>query len=250
MTDLGVQLYTVRRFLKDSDMINATLSELISIGYSSFQLYGNLKKLEELASATRECGATIVGALVTHNEFTSEPGKLFDICQKYQIPDLGVSSNRTECKNICEYIEKTNALAKEARAHGISFSYHNHSHEFIQDESCKCPMEYMLEQFTADVDFMPDTYWLQHGGVDVRRFLEITKGRVKILHLKDMKRTEEGHTYAEVGSGNLYFEGMISTAISAGVTNLIVEQDECEISPLVSLKKSYDYTTKLLKGVI
>lgn len=245
---LGVQLYTARRLLRDKETLVNSLSEIKNIGYNAFQLYGNLDVLENLAKASRECGADIVGALVTHNEFLSEPGRLFDICERYSISDIGISSNLSECKNICEYIDKTNELARESRARGFSFSYHNHSHEYIKDEHGKCPMEYMLEYFSGDVDFMPDTYWLAHGGADIRRFLELTQGRVKILHLKDLKRTESGHTYTEVGYGNLYFEGIIKTALSVGIDNFVVEQDESEISPLVSLKKSYDYINKLFEG--
>ena len=38
---------------------------------------------------------------------------------------------------------------------------------------------------TETVNFMPDTYWLQDGGYDVRYFLEKARNRVRILHLKD-----------------------------------------------------------------
>ena len=248
MNNLGVQLYTVRRLIKEEDKIKSTLFKLREIGYTSFQLYGNIEKIEQLASASLECGASIVGVLVTCAELTEEPGRLFAVCKKYGITDIGVSSNAVECENICEYVDKVNALAKDARAMGFSFSYHNHSHEFIKDKDGVSPMEYMLKYLTPDVDFMPDTYWLQHGGVDVRRFLEIVGDRTKILHLKDMKRTKDGHTYAEVGYGNLYFEGIIKTATACGIKNFVVEQDECEENPLVSLKKSYDYIKELIRS--
>ena len=248
MNNLGVQLYTVRRLIKEEAEIKPILSKLREIGYTSFQLYGNIERIEKLASATLECGANIVGVLVTCAELTNEPGRLFSVCKKYGITDIGVSSSAVECENICEYVDKVNLLAKEARTMGFSFSYHNHSHEFIKDKDGVSPIEYMLGHFTSDVDFMPDTYWLQHGGADIRRFLEIVGERTKILHLKDMKRTKDGHTYAEVGYGNLYFEGIIKTAIECGIRNFVVEQDECEENPLVSLKKSYDYLKELIRS--
>ena len=91
------------------------------------------------------------------------------------------------------------------------------------------------------VDFMPDTYWIHDGGYDVRYFLNQTKNRVNILHLKDMKRTEQGHTFAEVGSGNLYFKGIIKTAVDCGIKHFVVEQDSCEGNPIESLSQSYKY---------
>ena len=109
-------------------------------------------------------------------------------------------------------------------------------------------MSRFLKEFDAKtVDFMPDTYWLHDGGYDVRYFLEQTKGRVKYLHLKDMKRTEQGHFFAEIGNGNLYFEGIIKTAIDCGIRNFIVEQDECDGDPIESLKQSYKNITAILE---
>lgn len=34
--------------------------------------------------------------------------------------------------------------------------------------------------------FVLDTYWVQHGGGDVRAWMEKLAGRIDILHLKDM----------------------------------------------------------------
>ena len=71
-------------------------------------------------------------------------------------------------------------------------------------------MQLLIEGFDEKlVDFMPDTYWLQFGGIDVRAFIEKLSGRIKILHLKDMKRTAEGITYAEIGSGNINFNSFL-----------------------------------------
>jgi sugar phosphate isomerase/epimerase len=109
-------------------------------------------------------------------------------------------------------------------------------------------MDRFIKEFDAEtVDFMPDTYWLHDGGYDVRHFLEQTNGRVKILHLKDMKRTEDGHTFAELGNGNLYFEGIINTALNCDITNFIVEQDICEGDAIESLKQSYKFIKSLLE---
>ena len=100
------------------------------------------------------------------------------------------------------------------------------------------------------VDFMPDTYWIQHGGCDVRRFIEQTKGRAKIIHLKDMIKTKDGHMYAEVGEGNLWFEGILKTAKECGTNYYVVEQDICEINPLESIKISFENTKKMMEELL
>lgn len=140
-------------------------------------------------------------------------------------------------------------MQKRQMTKGLRFSYHNHGHEFIKLGSGEIPMISFLEGFeTETVNFMPDTYWLHDGGFDVRCFLDKTRNRVRMLHLKDMKRLENGHTFTEVGNGNLYFEGIIKTAIDLGIEEFIVEQDICEGNPLDSLKISYDYIKNILEG--
>ena len=110
-------------------------------------------------------------------------------------------------------------------------------------------MKFFLEGFDPQtVSFMPNTYWIHDGGYDVRRFLEETQGRVKILHLKDMKRTESGHTFTEVGNGNLYMSGIIKTALEKGIRELVVEQDICEADSVDSLKSSYQTIKKILEA--
>lgn len=107
-------------------------------------------------------------------------------------------------------------------------------------------MELFIEGFDSEtVDFMPDTYWIQNGGADIRHIIEKLRGRVKIIHLKDMKRTPGGQTFAEIGYGNLYFEGIIETALDCGIKQFVVEQDECDGNPIDSLKKSIEYLNSI-----
>ena len=85
---------------------------------------------------------------------------------------------------------------------------------------------------------------MQHGGGDVREWIEKCKGRVDILHLKDMAKcdgNEPAQYITEIGNGNLYWEGIIETAIRTGVKHFVVEQDTCPGDPFESLKKSSDY---------
>jgi len=65
-------------------------------------------------------------------------------------------------------------------------------------------------------------------------------------HAKAAK--EEGHTFTELGNGNLYFEGIIKTAHGCGIKHFVVEQDVCEGDPIESLRQSYKYIKRVLEG--
>lgn len=248
MKSIGVQLYTVRDLLTTNSEIMRTLTAIKEIGYDSVQLFGSMELIENCAKYSAQAGLEIAGILIDLNSCEKNKKSLFELCGKYHISDIGVSTNFSECRDTDAYIKRLNLFAAQAKNAGINFSYHNHGHEFIKLEDGKTAMDRFLKEFDAEtVDFMPDTYWIHDGGYDVRYFLEQTKGRVKILHLKDLKRTEQGHTFAEIGNGNLYFKGIIETARHCGINQFIVEQDICEIHPLDSIKKSYKYLTVLLE---
>ena len=248
MKCIGAQLYTVREKLTSSDETKATLSAIKNIGYDSVQLFGSIDLASSHAKAAKEVGLTILGVLTNLSECEMNAKKWFDLCKEYNIKDIGVSTTFSECQNVKAYIKRINLFAKEANDNGLTFSYHNHGHEFIKLDSGEIPMFSFLEGFeTETVNFMPDTYWLHDGGCDVRYFLEKTKNRVRILHLKDMKRIKQGHTFTEVGNGNIYFEGIIKTAHNCGITNFIVEQDICEGDAIESLKQSYQHIKMLLE---
>ena len=247
MITLAAQLYTVRDHLTDAPAIRNTMEKIREIGYTAVQLFGAAEPAEKCARAAAEAGLRISGILANLDKYEENLDAYLEICGKYGIKDLGVSASVTEPEAVAEYIKRANRMARTVKAYGLTFSYHNHATEFIKLPDGRRVMDCYLEGFEKGlIDFMPDTYWVHCGGFDVRRFLELTEGRVKILHLKDMKYTKDGQTFAEVGSGNLYFEGILPLARKLGIDTFVVEQDSCDGDPIQSLKKSYEYVRSLL----
>lgn len=248
MIEIGAQLYTVRNLLND-DVIKSTLSKIKEIGYNAVQLYnlGSNDSIENCCEICNELGLKVSGILTDLDWCERNQDFLVSLCEKYKISDIGVSSRVMDYESAMEYIPRANAFGKKVKQKGFTFSYHNHGHEFIKTSCDKTVMDLFLDGFDKNVTLMPDTYWIHDGGYDARHFLEITKGRVEILHLKDVKRTKEGHTFAEIGYGNLYFKGIFEIAKKCEITKFFVEQDECEGNPLDSLCKSYNYIKSVLE---
>ncbi len=249
MINIGAQLYTVREKMRTPEEIRCTIRKIKEIGYGSVQLFGSLELIKNCVEACKLENVGIVGILTDLPACQRDEKELLKICRENNIPDLGISSSPEEYADPWAYIERVNAFARKAVNAGITFSYHNHGHEFVKITEDKTAMELFLEGFDKEcVSFMPDTYWVHDGGYDVRYFLEQTGPRIKILHLKDLKRMEQGHFFAEVGNGNLYMKGILKTAQSCGVRNFIVEQDECDGDPFESLRLSYQNLQKILEG--
>jgi len=83
-----------------------------------------------------------------------------------------------------------------------------------------------------------DTYWVQFGGGDPVDYINRLKGRVPVLHLKDMAPGEE-RRFAEIGEGILDWPAILAASEAAGTEWLCVEQDNCyDRDPLDSAKIS------------
>ena len=240
---IAIQLYTIRNYTKTPEDAELALAKLKEMGSDSVQLAGKLETLEITAKAAKKVGLKVVGILSNLDTCEKYQEELFSILRTYGGTDLGISADEVGDQAVA-MIERANKFCKIASQNGFSFSYHNHSHEFIKGESGKRAIDYIVSDFIGDL--MPDTYWLQHGGVDVIKFIEDNYKKIKILHLKDMQRTTDGVTFSELGKGNMNMKGIIEKAKALGITKLIVEQDVCGIDSLLSAKISVDY----LKGVM
>lgn len=242
---LGLQLYTVRDKMTDKASTRDTLLKIKKMGYECVQLASSVENMQMTAELCKEIGLSAVGLLGNIDMCESNGDKLFEIARICGAKDIGISSGIKTEKEAFDLIKRVNSFAKKARDNGFTFSYHNHSNEFIRGESQKTLIQLLIEGFDSSlVDFMPDTYWIQHGGADIRDFILKLGGRIKILHLKDMKRTADGPTFSEIGAGNINFVGVIEVARQVGIEHFIVEQDKCDADSLLSAKTSYDHITK------
>ena len=245
MKRLGLQLYTVREQLADSALRLETLARLKTLGCDTVQLFGSTDLVASWAPDCRKLGLDVIGIVGDLNDCEAEQDRLFAICREYGIGDISVSSTTKTLEEAEAYLPRINRFARQAVAAGFTFSYHNHSNEFCRTSCGKTVMDLFLEGFDPCITFVPDTYWIQHGGADVRHFLERLGKRIRILHLKDMKRGENGPTFAEVGYGNLWFEGILETAKNCGVEEYVIEQDTCEGDPVQCVERSLQYLKSL-----
>lgn len=242
---LGVQLYTIRESMKTADDVRASFKKLRELGYTQAQTAGCAIPYDEFGKLAREAGIEIVG---THDNLQM----LFDdpeqsmanhrLLGTTNIGTGGMPGQYFESKeNLAEFIKKANAAADIIYKQGFKFTYHNHSREYMKFDG-KTIMEILADGLDpVKTSFVLDTYWVQHGGGDVRYWIEKLAGRIDILHLKDMGRNAQGPFITEIGNGNLYFKAIVETAESTGVKYYVVEQDSCPADPFDSLKSSAEY---------
>jgi sugar phosphate isomerase/epimerase len=162
---------------------------------------------------------------------------------------------REDEAELAKFIELFNETAMNYAPYGMKLTYHHHSFEFKKLSDGRTTLfDKLVEGFTEpNISFVLDTYWLQHGGKDIRATIEQLAGRVDILHLKDM---EAMRRYAvagtntvyfapgitEVGSGNINFKDIIPLAEKCGAKYFVVEDDRAvDVGSYDAVRKSADY---------
>ncbi len=142
---------------------------------------------------------------------------------------------RKDADSYKQFAKEASALAETLAERGFTWSYHNHSFELEKFDG-RTALSILYEEsdpryFLAEID----TYWIQHGGGDPAQWIIDLKGRIKLLHLKDMAMKGREQLMAEVGEGNLNWPRILAAAKEAEVEWYIVEQDICQRDPFESL---------------
>lgn len=252
MKEIGLQLYSIRDWFKYEEHIEAAFKRIAKMGYTQAQTAGLLPiPVEKFAQYAKNAGIEFVGTHYDWDEICNNFEETIRVHEVLGTTNIGLGSMPKEARQSKEelfaFIDKTNKMAAKYAARGYKFTYHNHSFEFKKIDG-KTIMDYLIEGFDKDnVSFVLDTYWVQHGGADIRRLIERLAGRVDILHLKDMGACQGGEHgnnpyITDIGSGNIDFVDIVDTAEKAGVKYFVVEQDgNYEVDSMTSVQKSIEY---------
>jgi sugar phosphate isomerase/epimerase len=258
---IGIQLYTLRNLIaKDA---KATLQAVADAGYKQVELYG-FPKAQPMIAAAKDAGLAIHSA---HFEWDcvvnpkdaalSDFSRVLDQAKETGLSHLVIPylmpGNRKTLDDYKKVIAHANVAAAKAKEVGIQLAYHNHNFEFAPHEGGKSGFDLFVEEFSADMKFELDVFWVVAAGLDPVRLLDQLKGRVTQLHLKDLKQGIQTPTFdnnlsedafQELGDGVIAMEPIIAAAEKAGVEHCHVEQDQSP-DPLASIRQSMEYLKKI-----
>ena len=247
----GIQAWTVRDLMPMGDAATTaeTFKKLSEYGYSELQTIWLTLPAEEYAKLAHDNGISVIGTHFEFDDMIANPEKTMETHNILGAKCIGIGGmpkyayeNRDSLLRFCESVNKFAAIINKQ---GFRFTYHNHSTEFKKISETETMMDILFANLDpVTTSFCLDTYWVQHGGGDVRYWIEKLSGRIDILHLKDMKMGLDGvQAITSIGDGNLYFKGIVEAAEKAGVKHYIVEQDTnfVDNDPLKASKNSAEY---------
>jgi sugar phosphate isomerase/epimerase len=246
LTQVAIQLYTLRDQCTTLPDFVATLQKCHDIGYRAVQLSGVKVPHAEAKKALDAAGMTICATHEPGHEILDQPEA---VCARLQAVGVTQTAYPYPAGIDFKSEEAVRALAKKLDAagavfakNGIMLSYHNHAIELTGFADTTVLDFIYQETKPANLKAELDTYWIQYGGGDPAAWIEKLSGRVPVLHLKDYGFGQDDKPFfAEIGHGNLNWPRIFAAAEKAGTEWLVVEQDTCPGDPFVSIKKSYDY---------
>ncbi|MCP5144728.1 MAG: sugar phosphate isomerase/epimerase [Gammaproteobacteria bacterium] len=245
----GVQLFTVREGLQKD--VAGTLARLAQIGIREAELFGltggpdaKVFGLQpaEFAAIARDNGIS--------TPFSHIDGTLTNIGPTAELAhQLGVNTvviaaptSFAQMRNgrftlvppeslaqLDKLAESLNAAAREYKALGLTFGYHNHHVEFMPVEHVVA-YDYLMEKTDpALVLIEMDLGWLASMGLDPVAYLQRYAGRVLACHMKDFDpdvvTDEPARQLFAPGSGKTDFASVLATMQSIGAGHGFIEID-------------------------
>ncbi|WP_442510709.1 sugar phosphate isomerase/epimerase family protein [Novipirellula sp. SH528] len=257
---IGIQLYTLRNQIKDD--VAGTLKAVADAGYKQVEPYG-FPNAKPMIDAARDNGLAIHSSHFDWDSVVNPDDKgvppFSEILEKAK--DAGLThlvvpyladKNRTTLDDYKVTAHRCNKAAEEAHAAGIQLAYHNHAFEFEPKEGGKYGYEVLMDEFSDQMKFEVDIFWVQLGGHNPAELIRKLKGRVSQLHLKDLNKQTPVPTYngvaneafEELGDGVIPMDPIFAAAAEAGVVHCHVEQDQSP-DPLASIRQSMTHLKKM-----
>jgi sugar phosphate isomerase/epimerase len=257
---IGLQLYTLGD--EPSKDLDGVLAKVAAIGYRDLELPSLLGKTPEALkaaamrakvnfscihlSAMPNIPATALSLMSPTQRIVDDLGVLGikDVVMPIQLLPEGFKPAADESIQAAiaramaeaggDIWKRTAALLNEKatalKPHGIRLGYHNHNIEFAPVGNTTGWEILASETDKSLIKFEVDVGWIAAAGLDPVAFLNAHKGRVRWLHVKDVKATTKTNFAltmdpTEVGSGKQDWARILPAAYKAGVEHFFVEQE-------------------------
>lgn len=257
MSRIGLQMYTLRDFVKTPDDFKNTLRRVAEIGIENVQITPpGFFTVEETAKLLKDNGLKAdsvfrsTGKIVDGIEQAKRDAEILgtDVLRTDSIPN----EMRNDADGYRRFAQQMNAEGRACKAAGLRYIYHFHAFEWINFGDVR-GIDILLNETDPDaVMFQPDVFWLTNAGTEASVSLKMFKGRAFYMHVKDYAiRKLEGKIedvpfhFASVGTGNLNWPGIIASADEIGIERFVIEQDMCEGDAFDAVKLSFDNLNKM-----
>jgi sugar phosphate isomerase/epimerase len=249
---IGAQLYTVRSVLPKKPQ--ETLRAIEQIGFAEVEVVAN--QMEPMWDALKQTRLKPVSLHFDAALFTRDAAKLDAALDDAKQRGFAyvlcpwVPPNERSADAMQRLGAALNEAGRKARQRGLVLCYHNHAFEFAPMEGGGTMFDRLLRETDpglVQIEF--DIMWSQVAGVDPVSVIEKYKGRIPLVHLKNVRagvgpqfhEKVAREDFQEAGSGVIDVARVLRAAAAAGAKHYFVEQDQTPGDPVESLRGSYNY---------
>ena len=224
---LGVQLYSGRKF----PPVEAQLETIARRGFTAVETFAPF--YDDVEATKRMLDAHNLGAISGHFALAmleGEPERVIAIARRLGMtfvvgPFLAPAERPTTVEGWKAMGVRLVAIEARLSSAGLRFAWHNHDFEFRPLEDGSLPIEHLLGDRQL---WEADLAWVIRGGADPRRWIERYRGRIPLVHVKDIaargeKADEDG--WADVGDGVVPWAQLWPLCVAAGAECMIAEHD-------------------------
>ncbi|AYL96432.1 sugar phosphate isomerase/epimerase family protein [Mucilaginibacter celer] len=140
-----------------------------------------------------------------------------------------------------------NRVGKILHEAGVTFCYHNHGYEFGKYNDGTL-FDYIAQNTDPKyVSFEIDILWSFHGGQDPAALINKYPSRIKLMHLKDIRKgvandltggTDTKNDVA-LGTGQIDIPGVLKAAKKAGIKHYFIEDESPSYSQQLPVTIAY-----------
>lgn len=225
----------------------ATAAEVARIGYEGLEgggkvMEGDVAAVKEARKRLNDLGLEMPTASVSKDALGRDIRPMLE--KAVAAGAQHVSLWWAECKTRemvladCELFNKAGETIAEF---GLKFCYHNHDHEFKNVFDGVRAIDLLFANTDPScVHFEIDVAWVTYGGDDPAAFLNAHKGRVPVIHLKDIADLSQRAKFTAVGTGVVKTRASVLAAVANGARWVVVEQDAPNVlTPMESVQASF-----------
>jgi sugar phosphate isomerase/epimerase len=252
----GIQLYSVRQQLAQD--FDGTLAEVAKAGYTEVESAGYYNhSAAEAKQAFSKTGLKCVSAHHPYSDlrkkfdellaFDKEIGVQYMICAS---PGPKDATQKSMTLDDWKWLsDEFNKLGEKTKTAGITFGYHNHTHEFETLDG-GVPYEVLLKASDPKlVTLELDCGWATVAGKKPVELMQKNPHRFSMFHVKDFKITgpgQDGAKVTELGMGSIDYAPIFAQAAkNQKIRHVFVEQEAFDMPWKDSLKTDADYIKKL-----
>lgn len=243
---ITLQLFTLQSIVESN--FDLALKTTCDIGYTGVEFTPpeHIMSLDDIVATLSKYPLEVNGLHIIPDTFAADPDKYIAAakrlgCKNIVCPWAPVNS----LENAASTAALINSFINKIYDNGLTYSYHNHNHEFAKCGD-KFLYDELFERLDPRVGCELDVFWVTYAGCDPLDILRKYKDRLHMVHLKDML-DKESKSMTEVGHGIIDMPAVIKYAQSLGIEIFIVEQDNTYGHPAQSARDSYTYLSGLEK---